>query len=389
MNPSYPHGLIIMSSGISKIFLSSRIVFSIFLSLLLCGVLTPDTLQAANKGMLTGVHGDRQLLPKSCRACHRGMNMSIRGEERVCFTCHSNPAQRQNMEAQGYLLRSGRIELQSIETALRKPYSHPVLSVSNVHHRGEELPETEISAKRHAECVDCHEAHEATREAPFRGIRGKRVGSFVTEINKEYELCYRCHGRSANLPADSTDKQLEFRLTNKSYHPIEGEGANAHVISLKEPYAARRRRPGDISVITCSSCHGNDDPNGPKGPHGSNYRGLLVANYDMHETSSESTLAYELCYKCHERSSILGDESFPFHSLHILGNRGKNLPGTSCYTCHDAHGSSRNQYLIHFNLDVVEENSAGQLEYKAQGVASRKGSCALLCHGVDHAPKDY
>ncbi len=360
-----------------------------FLLLLLAGFLLPPVAQAANKGMLTGVHGNRDLMPKSCRACHRGMRMSIRGEEKVCLTCHGGPVQRQAMEAGGYLVRSSRVNLQSIEAELRKPYNHPVLTVKNVHHKDEELPESQVSAKRHAECVDCHEAHSATRDKPFRGIQGKRFGNFVTDVSKEYELCYRCHGRSANLPADSTDKQLEFRLTNKSYHPVEGEGANTHVISLKEPYAERRQRPGDISVISCSDCHGNDNPSGPRGPHGSTYRGLLVANYEMEDGRNESALAYALCYKCHERSSILGNESFPYHSQHILGNRGKNQPGTSCFTCHDAHGSSSNQYLIRFNADVVEENAAGKLEFKAQGVASRKGSCALSCHGVDHEPKRY
>ena len=40
---------------------------------------------AAPRGKLSGMHGDKTLLPKSCRACHRGMNMSISGEEAVCL----------------------------------------------------------------------------------------------------------------------------------------------------------------------------------------------------------------------------------------------------------------------------------------------------------------
>jgi cytochrome c553 len=109
----------------------------------------------------------------------------------------------------------------------------------------------------------------------------------------------------------------------------------------------------------------------------------------MQDGRSESSYAYALCYRCHDRTSLLNDESFPYHSLHILGQRSKGLPGTSCFTCHDAHGSTRNQYLIRFNEEVVEPNLDGKLEFKAQGVASRRGSCALRCHEVEHDPKEY
>jgi hypothetical protein len=356
-------------------------------AILLCCLFPLSAL--AEKSKLQGVHGNERVMPKSCRACHRGMNMVIRNEEVTCLKCHGSPVDRSQMESSGYLKSSSGVQLGNIGVELRKPYNHPVLTVKGVHLRTEILPESIVNAARHSECVDCHEPHVVTKDEPFRGVSGKRVGNFATEITREYELCYKCHGRSANLPADSTDKQLEFRPTNKSYHPVEAEGANAHVISLKSPYVARKERAGDVSTISCSDCHGNDNPNGPRGPHGSIYRGLLVANYDMEDGRSESSHAYALCYKCHDRTSILGDESFPHHALHIIGNRSANQPGTSCYTCHDAHGSSAHQYLIRFNTDVVEENLAGKLDYRAQGVATRHGSCALSCHGVDHEPKEY
>lgn len=362
----------------------------IFLILLIFVFMLTGTIYAKfNESMLQGSHGNQQVMPKSCRACHRGMNMSIRNEEQTCLNCHGNPIKKQQMLAAGLLRDSGHVRLENIETELRKPYNHPVLTTQGVHYQREILPETIVNAARHSECVDCHEPHLVSSEQPFRGISGKRVGNFATEITQEYELCYKCHGQSANLPADSTDKQLEFRPTNKSYHPVEAEGANAHVISLKSPYVARKQRLDDVSIITCSDCHGSNSANAPKGPHGSIYRGLLVANYDIEDGRSESTHAYALCYRCHNRISILGDESFPYHSLHIIGNRGKNQPGTSCFTCHDAHGSSNTQYLIRFNTDIVEENLAGKLQFKAQGVATRHGSCALNCHGVEHEPKSY
>ncbi len=360
-----------------------------FLILLLVLLPMLGVAQAKQQGKLTGLHGDKTILPKSCRACHRGMNMRISGEEQTCLRCHGNSSERQQMKAAGYITQSADRDYRNIEAELRKPYNHPVLEISGVHQPRELLPEELVNAKRHAECGDCHEAHQLRKNAPYRGISKRGVGNFRADVTKEYELCYKCHADSANLPAASTDKREEFRPTNRSFHPIEAEGANSYVISLKSPYRARKEQPGDISTIGCSDCHGSDSNAGPKGPHGSIYRGLLVDNYEMESGRSENQRAYALCYRCHERSSILGNESFPYHAQHIQGNGTREFAGTSCFSCHDAHGSSANQFLIRFNADIVEANAAGDLQFKAVGVASRHGSCALSCHGVEHEPKSY
>jgi hypothetical protein len=343
----------------------------------------------SDQGILQGIHGDRSIMPKSCRACHRGMAMRVSGEESTCLFCHGNSSDRGLMVSAGYLGRSGGYELANIDAELRKPYAHPVRTVEGAHRSFEKLPEEVVSAPRHSECVDCHDPHCVDRDAPFAGLPGKRVGNFIAEIDQEYQLCYKCHSESANLPARSTDKHVEFKTTNPSFHPVEGEGANAYVISLREPYAARKQNPADISQITCGSCHGNDDPAGPKGPHGSRFRGLLKANFEMEDGRAESETSYALCYDCHDRTSILGNESFAFHAQHIQGSGAGGEGGTSCFTCHDAHGSTRYQYLIRFNEDVVLPNADLKLEFKAQGVASRHGSCLLNCHGVEHNPKEY
>lgn len=341
-----------------------------------------------SSSMLRGDHGDKSVLPGTCRSCHRGMNMRVTGEERTCLACHGPSYKRSEMVSADLLKMRGGVELADIEAELRKPYNHPVLTTSGVHRQSEQLPEDVVNAARHSECIDCHEPHVVEKERPFAGIKGKRVGNFIVEIDEEYQLCYKCHAASANLPSWSTDKHLEFKVSNPSYHPVEGEGASAFVISLREPYAARKDRPADVSIISCSDCHGSDDPNGPRGPHGSNYRGMLKYNYEMEDGRPESYYAYSLCYSCHDRASILGNESFAYHAQHVEGaTRGQG--GTSCYTCHDAHGSSRYPSLIRFNEDVVEPNADGKLQFEAQGIASRHGSCLLRCHGVEHNPKSY
>ena len=360
----------------------------LFLLVALCWAL-PAFAALPGEGMLQGAHGDTSVMPKTCRSCHRGMSMAISGEEGSCLTCHGSRQARQKMIAAGYLRPDGSVHLANIEAQLRKPYNHPVLTIRGVHREGETLPEEAVNAPRHSECVDCHNPHEASRENPLAGITGRHVGNFVTNIDREYQLCYKCHSTSANLPANETNVAAEFRPTNPSYHPVEAEGADAYVVSLKTPYVARKKKPGEVSIIGCADCHGNDNPNGPKGPHGSRFRGLLTNHYEQEDGRPESEYAYDLCYKCHDRASILGNESFPYHAQHIEGNPGSGWEGTSCNTCHNPHGSTRYQYLIRFNKDVVRPATDGKLEFDASGVGTRHGSCYLSCHGVEHDPKAY
>ncbi|NJC88749.1 MAG: cytochrome C [Desulfuromonas sp.] len=366
----------------------SRLVCS---ALLLAGIFLIVSLPvsaAGNKGVLQGLHALKSKLPKGCRSCHQGMTMLVTGEETSCLPCHGNSADRERMVRDGYLKQTGRNTLADIEAELRKIYAHPTLTDSGVHQSRETLPEEVGNAARHAECVDCHNPHLVDAGMPLRGVLGKRTGNFSGAITKEYELCYKCHAESANLPGNSTNKHAEFKTTNPSFHPVEGEGKSSFVISLKEPYVVAKGNPNEISEISCRDCHGSDDPASPKGPHGSNIEGLLVLDYQKDDALPESSLAYALCYKCHERNSILADESFPYHSLHIVG-RTTGQGGTSCYTCHDAHGSLQYPHLIRFNEEVVQKTKDDQFKYDARGYTARHGSCYLNCHGVEHNPKEY
>jgi len=364
----------------------SQLSFFLFFSIIL---MASTAFAAAEKSMLLGSHGDKELLPRSCQACHRGMSIYINGEENSCVPCHGSDSDRNRMSSNKLLRPGGVATLKDIVTELRKPYRHPVFEVRGAHRSGEILPEELINAIRHSECVDCHNPHVSDQKRPLAGIQGRRVGNLITEIVNEYELCFKCHSTSANLPQSSTNKAEEFRTTNPSFHPVLAEGKQAFVVSLKEPYAARKQRPNDITMISCSDCHGSDDKNGPKGPHGSKFRGLLKYNYQMEDGRAESDYAYSLCYQCHDRTSILNNESFAFHSLHIQGNRSSGQAGTSCMTCHDAHGSSSSPYLIRFNEIVVRPNADYKLQYEQIGVSARHGKCSLNCHGVEHKERAY
>jgi len=138
--------------------------------------------------------------------------------------------------------------------------------------------------------------------------------------------------------------------------------------------------------IRCVSCHGNSDPTGPRGPHGSNVRYLLNAEYNLVDGMSESEGAYALCYRCHDRESVMRSSPFRHHASHVQSHL------ASCATCHDAHGSRNNRALIRFDATnlggrVSPSLIANRLEFESIGPGS--GSCYLTCHGFDHAPESY
>ncbi|NTU41793.1 MAG: hypothetical protein HGA78_01815 [Nitrospirales bacterium] len=299
---------------------------------------------ALSKG---GDHLDRAKVPAGCSACHkghgkRGTKLLQQDKNELCFSCH-----------------------ESMRFVILKRSNHPVTRTTQYHSAVETLPERSPSAKRHVSCFDCHDSHLATKDKPLRGVPGySGKGIAVQEVRNEYEVCYRCHSDSANLPANSSNMARKFDPGNASFHPVEMAGRNRFVPSLKSPLTLN-------STINCSDCHGNDDRMGPKGPHGSNYDGLLRANY-MKDSGPESPNAYQLCYDCHNRSSILNDESFQSHKRHVL------YSAVSCSICHDPHGSATYANLINFNARFAFPNSMGQLAYAKMNPG--KPRCFLSCH---------
>ena len=319
-----------------------------------------------------------------CGTCHVGNEFKYGGGSNRCLLCHG----KKTKETAGWK-RDDKQDTVDVSQDFTKNYRHPVFDKRGIHRSKEILPEINPSAPRHADCGDCHNVHQLSMNEPYRGKKGKKTGNLVTDISKEYELCYLCHAESANLPFRSTNKRMEFNVTNPSFHPVEGEGRNLKVVSLIRPYREKKTEPNDVSIIKCADCHGSDDPKSPKGPHGSIYPGLLVDNFSSGDNVVENSFTYSLCYRCHKRSSILGNESFPFHSRHITGENKFKGGGTSCNTCHSSHGSVENRYLIRFNRDFVSPSSTGKLKFVEKGSYSFQGECWLTCHGVDHNPMKY
>lgn len=315
----------------------------------------------------------------ACESCHRphsagGRQRLLRreAEEANCFSCHD-----------------GSVAQTNLVNAMHQLSTHPVEQTTGVH----DPTENPLTMNDHVECADCHNPHRVTSvggvdTAPFikptmAGVSGlSSSGVEIEEAQFEYEVCYKCHSiqNFADPVVDRTEGfnniADEFSPSNASFHPVEAPGVNTNVPSLLPAYQS-------VNYIYCTDCHGSDGGAGNSaGPHGSQHDPLLVANYTTADPTMEGTQAYELCYTCHNRASILANESFVGHSRHVED------ANASCAVCHDPHGVTRNTNLINFNSDIVGPAGTGDgPAYTDTGLF--RGSCTLTCHGVDHVDTTY
>lgn len=322
----------------------------------------------------------------ACLSCHRPHAaprpqrlLAQSAEPVVCTVCHSGGVADRNIEAE-----------------FLKFFRHPVESNQWVHDPKEEP----AVMPRHVTCVDCHNPHSATSSpaapptAPgrLRGVRGVSIGGGrIDEANFEYEVCLKCHGvkeptTQGVIRQDNVRNiRLKINPANPSYHPVAAQGKNITIVGLEPPYTPS-------SMIHCTDCHNNDEWSAtgirPRGPHGSRYEPILEREFQAGDPSSESFASYALCYKCHNRTTLLeGTGRFP-HRTHAVAQR------ASCAVCHDAHGSRQNIRLINFMVRakagnaVVTAAKSGRLAF-VPGPGPGRGSCFLNCHGVEHDPKSY
>lgn len=333
----------------------------------------------------------RTVAENACRSCHRphaaeGRErlLILEDEEENCLSCHDGQVARTN-----------------IRTEIDKSSAHDPRRYLGKH----DPVEARYGNDPHVECADCHNAHAVTALTP--GVGYVAIGATLAEVpgvsiagapieraQREYEVCLRCHSdgavpvpRQVARQSQTNNLRLKFSPGNPSFHPVAAAARSADSPSLV---------PGLVngSLIRCTDCHNNDaGPRaggaGPDGPHGSQYDFLLERNYTVLDSNTESEAEYAMCYKCHERTSILNDESFSEHRRHIVDER------TPCSACHDAHGISATQlgasdhtHLINFDISIVRpEPTTRRIEFRDQGRLA--GSCTLLCHGVSHVDTAY
>ncbi|MFA7237563.1 MAG: cytochrome c3 family protein [Phycisphaeraceae bacterium] len=335
-----------------------------------------------------------------CNSCHQQGTTNIPPHDQ-CASCHQqHSAPSGPFLLAGVTVRDTCLQCHGGTSGGTAPNLAPDMAKTDVHDTQSDvnLPNP---IPNNVACSDCHEPHTMTfapASAPIvRGNFGKQTGvnaagAPLTVVQYEYEVCFKCHGDSAavqpfiNRKIVQANTRLEFSSAAVSFHPVEAAGKNPNVPSLKPGFNAS-------SIIYCSDCHSSDTGthaggSSPNGPHGSNQSPLLIARYDTTDQSSESSAAYALCYRCHNRNSILNDQSFKEHKKHIVEER------TPCSACHDAHGiasgqgtTANNARLINFDTNIVSPTSGGVLQYQSLGVF--RGTCTLKCHGEDHNNESY
>ncbi len=346
---------------------------------------------------------DRTISDAGCGTCHVPHAADVRGrllksgvaDDDVCLRCHAAGTEK------------------PIAPDLAKAWAH-VSPQSGKHDAGEgprapdsrRLPETSPGASRHVACVDCHDPHASNPTRPVAPAAGGALagvwgidlsGEKVSPARYEYEICLKCHGDSANKPQelgagsldrirraqDDLDLRRVFAPTAVSFHPVAAPGKSPSVPGLLPPWSAGSR-------VLCTDCHASDagpgaGGSGARGPHGSVYPYLLERQYLTRDYTPESPSSYALCYKCHDRDTLLSSASgFP-HKAHVSD---RSAP---CSACHDGHGVSRetgtdrnNAHLVSFDLGIVRTGRAGMLQYESTG--TRAGSCTLTCHDTPHGP---
>lgn len=270
-------------------------------------------------------------------------------------------------------------------------------------HRPDEDPRT---MRPHVDCIDCHDPHATRENVSGHSLATPRIqgplymptlenvpgvtlaGTTTIDATYYYEVCFRCHSDNAVISPrrivrqrdDAGNIRRQFLPNAASAHPVAFSARRAGENPSLTPEAR------SMNGMNCQSCHNNPDArqlggSGPNGPHGSPFEFLLAARYETADFTAESLQSYALCYQCHERQSILGDESFAFHNLHVVRER------TPCSACHTPHGVSGNStehgHLINFDTAIVQ----GERRYEDLGVFA--GSCTLTCHGVRHVRLGY
>jgi len=261
-----------------------------------------------------------------------------------------------------------------------------------------------------AACADCHNPHLTSgwrAQAPdvsglLQGVDGvDRNGAEVRTATYEYEICFKCH--ADNTPDQSyvarvigvTNTRLAFDTANPSYHPVIGIGRNLNIPSIPSPFEPSMT---PAIMIYCTTCHA-DDEGGSRGPHGSSFVPILKERYQMTDNTPERYENYALCYRCHNRSSILSDASFRARTPATRttpsggGHRGHLNVGAPCSACHDPHGvydpgsanpmaTGFHTHLINFDTNIALPGRRTYPVFTDTGTFS--GSCNLCCHNVLH-----
>jgi len=377
----------------------------------------------------------------SCENCHRPHTAGGKKEllntsapENNCLPCHNG-----NVAAAAL----------NIDTVFKlKPGGtmvsiHPITNNSSRHDAAE--ANLVASGNMHVTCVDCHNPHASkpgsvTPKVPgisltqfnVNGITVAGVNAIPTD--RDYEVCFRCHGdtgaalsapgASPNIPRLYTSYNIRKELLTpisgrKSFHPVASSlnsdryGATDADTPIDKHTSLNGTGWSKGDRVTCVDCHNNDagtnvsGQSGPRGPHGSKFPYLLEREYKIATFSgdyiAESAANFALCYKCHNRNTLLGYDSFEKQAFkkHKDHLKTSGVGRVSCSVCHDPHGidntivpdgtalKSSVVGMVNFDTRVVQVNDGGlrKIErfYPQDNLSNPPYvKCWVKCHTKNH-----
>jgi predicted CXXCH cytochrome family protein len=330
--------------------------------------------------------------------------------EDLCFTCHDGtPA----------------------GTDIRGEFAKGVNGAEIFHHP---VADSEQSAGRSVECVDCHNPHLARADNKLAEVTGVDLaGSAVgpgtgnPRQAEQHEVCFKCHGDSFNNTRPGTsNKRLDFQTTNGAFHPVAGPGRN-------QSLNLRNQLLGGLntaSTVLCTDCHNSEatadvlgpasgSAQGPQGPHGATNGAIRRANYPtgLLGPADWNRDTFALCFLCHDPQRLVEARRFDdgaatnfyddvrgrdnLHWVHLLDRSDKSL--ATCKNCHfNVHSNvsaANTQYnvdgvisstppthvkthLVSFSPDIVPIGGRARPEWWID-TATRERRCYLSCHGTD------
>lgn len=372
----------------------------------------PSAKAQAAHGNCRGCHGSHwRLSPQKASLAQGTPSTPFSTIDANCMRCHQglpNPAVDQGASKLPQWSGTGSSHIDGPFLERAKNFSKLVTTASN----------RKVLVK--AQCSGCHDSHAKDRPAYLAGQAfdafGKPTKVRATSVA---QVCFTCHAgpEAVRTLKQQGDLGILFRPEAASSHR---PGAQA---AMRQDLPSLR--PGLFKgSLDCTSCHDNPKATSARGPHGSPYPHLLKAAFGREsEVASVGSHGNDLCFTCHDRISIMGNQSFPWHAQHIGGftpetqvvskasrtaagprflspqapgrmspwaglaaSAGLGKPA-ACATCHNSHGSARWPALLDFDPAVVSRASLGVLDYQRMGLGH--GSCTLSCHGHDHLQTRY